>query len=229
MPLFLRRRATELREQMDDPACDPAKLQATYRHFDAINQWFSGWETVYKRYLRPRMEPGRAYSLLDIGFGGGDIPQRLLAWAARDGLTLRVTAIDPDVRAAAYARSLPATENLRFQQTDTRALAEEDAHFDFVVSNHLLHHLPERELRELLRDSERLGRVVIHNDIARADTAYLGFALLTAPFYRGSFITPDGLASIRRAYTPNELRAAVPDGWHVERPLRYRLLLTRGL
>lgn len=214
---------------MDDPACDLGKLRATYRHFAAINRRFSGWEVVYARYLRPRMQPGRAYTLLDIGFGGGDIPRRLLEWAARDGLSLSVTAIDPDARAAAFARSLPPIKGLCFEQTDTRTLAERGARFDFVVSNHLLHHLSASELQGLLQDSAQLGRTVIHNDIARADTAYLGFALLTGPFYRDSFITPDGLTSVRRAYTPSELRAAVPEGWQVSRPLRYRLLLTRGL
>lgn len=229
MPLILRRRAAELQERMDDPDCDPAKLQATYRHFAAINRRFSGWETVYERYLRTRMEPGRAYTLLDIGFGGGDIPRQLLEWARRDGLTLSVMAIDPDERAAAFARTLPSVKNLCFRKTDTRALVERGAHFDFVVSNHLLHHLSANDLSDLLRDSAQLGRVVIHNDIARADTAYLGFALLTAPFYPGSFITPDGLTSIRRAYTADELRAAAPEGWRVLRPLRYRLLLTHDL
>lgn len=214
---------------MDGLTCDPDRLRATYRHFAAINGRFSGWETIYRRYLRPRLQLGRHYTLLDVGFGGGDIPRRLLEWTGRDGFKLSVTAIDPDARAAAFARSLPPAKGLRFEQTDTHTLAERGAHFDFVVSNHLLHHLSERELQKLLVDSAKLGRAVLHNDIVRADTAFLGFALLTGPFYRDSFITPDGLASIRRAYTPGELRAAVPEGWLVSRPLRYRLLLSYGL
>lgn len=228
MPLVLRRRAAHLREQMDDPACEPGKLQATYARFGAVNRMFSGWRTLYRRYLRPRLSSGRVYSLLDVGFGGGDIPRALLSWAERDGLRLCIKAIDPDPRAAAFARSLPPSP-ISFEQIDTAGLLRRGARFDFVISNHLLHHLSDAEVTQLCCDSAALGKVVLHNDIARADLAYLGFAALTAPFFRGSLITPDGLTSVRRAYTPPELRAVVPYGWRVGRPYPYRLLLSHGL
>jgi len=229
MPLVLRRRAGHLRERMDDPTCDPERLRATYAQFGAVNRLVSGWRLLYRRVLRPRLRPGRPYHLLDIGFGGGDIPRALLAWAEQDGVLLHVTAIDPDPRAAAFAQALPPSLHLSFEQIDTAGLLRRGAQFDFVVSNHLLHHLADAEVVQLCGDSAQLGGVVLHSDIARADTAYLGFAVLTAPFFRSSFITPDGLTSVRRSYTPAELRAVVPSGWRVSRPYPYRLLLSHGL
>lgn len=229
MPLVLRQRAGHLRERMDDPTCDPERLRATYAQFGAVNRLVSGWWLLYRRLLRPRLHPGRPYRLLDIGFGGGDIPRTLLKWAEQDGVLLHVTAIDPDPRAAAFAQALPSLPNLSFEQIDTAGLFRRGARFDFVISNHLLHHLSDAENVQLCADSAQLGGVVLHNDIARADTAYLGFAALTAPFFRGSFITSDGLTSVRRAYTRPELRAVVPAGWRVSRPYPYRLLLSYGL
>ena len=228
MPVMLRRRAVGLREQMDDPTCDPALLRATYARFGAVNRMFSGWWTLYRRYLRPRLSRSRACHLLDVGFGGGDIPRALLRWAERDGLRLIIKAIDPDPRAAAFAHSLPPSP-ISFEQVDTSGLLRRGEHFDVVVSNHLLHHLSDAEVAQLCFESAMLGDAVLHNDIARADSAYLGFAALTGPFFRGSLITPDGLTSVRRAYTPDELRAVVPTGWRVSRPHPYRLLLSHGL
>lgn len=228
MPLVLRHRATGLLERMDDPACDPDKLRATYARFKAVNRLFAGWRVLYRQLLRPRLEPGRAYTLLDVGFGGGDIPRALLNWAERDGLKLCITAIDPDPRAAAFARSLPPSK-IRFEQTHTAELVRRGAQFDFVTSNHLLHHLSEPDLPTFLDECTDLGRAVLHNDIARTDLAYVGFAALTGPFFRGSFITPDGLTSVRRSYTKDELRSVVPDGWRVSSPYPFRLLLSRGL
>ena len=228
MPLVLRRRAVDLRERMDDPACDLSELRATYARFGAVNRLFAGWQVLYKRFLKPRMDAGRAYTLLDVGFGGGDIPLALLKWAEQDGLRLCVTAIDPDSRAAAFARSLPPAK-VRFEQTDTAELVRRGAQFDFVTSNHLLHHLSEPDLPTFLNECAELGATVLHNDIARADLAYIGFAALTGPFFRGSFITPDGLTSVRRSYTQEELRSAVPEGWRVSSPYPFRLLLSRGL
>ena len=229
MPLVLRRRGPELRERMDDPACDPGKLEATYAHFAIVNRIFSGWWALYRQHLRPHLAPGRTNYLLDVGFGGGDIPRRLLEWAERDGLELYVKAIDPDPRAAAFAHALPPHPRLSFGQTDTRAVRARGDTFDVVISNHLLHHLSDAEVSELCDDSAALGRVVLHNDIARADAAYAGFAALTGPFFRGSYITPDGLTSVRRSYTPDELRAVAPPGWRVSSPYPYRLLLSHGL
>lgn len=229
MPLFLRSRAPHLREKMDDPTCDPALLYATYARFGTVNRLFSGWRVLYKRYLRPRMVPGGHYRLLDIGFGGGDIPVDLMRWAAQAGAQLSVTAIDPDPRALGYARTLPASPHLHFQQAHSSELVAQGERFDFVISNHLLHHLSASELAELCADAVRLGGVVLHNDIARADTAYLGFAALTGPFFRGSLITPDGLTSVRRAYTPGELAAVAPTGWQVRQPYPYRALLSYGV
>lgn len=213
---------------MDDPACDLAALRATYARFGTVNRIFAGWGVLYRRLLRPRMRAGYAHTLLDVGFGGGDIPRALLRWAEHDGLELRVTAIDPDPRAAAFARSLPPSA-VTFEQTDTTSLAERGAAFDFVISNHLLHHLTGEDLPAFLGECAELGATVLHNDIARADLAYVGFAALTGPFFRGSFITPDGLTSVRRSYTPEELRSVVPPGWRVSSPYPFRLLLSRGL
>lgn len=229
MPLVLRRRGAHLLERMDDPACDLEKLRATYARFGAVNRMFSGWRTLYRRYLLPRLNSDRVYHLLDVGFGGGDIPRALLGWAERDGVRLRIRAIDPDPRAAEFARSLPPMNRLSFEQTHTAELVQRGAQFDFVISNHLLHHLSDTQVRGLCEDSAVLGKSVLHNDIARADLAFVGFAALTAPFFRGSLITPDGLTSVRRSYTPSELRAAVPSGWRVSRPYPYRLLLSHGL
>lgn len=214
---------------MDDPSCDPARLHATYARFGAVNRLFSGWWVLYRRFLRPRFAPGGRYRLLDIGFGGGDIPYRLVRWAERDGVHLSVTAIDPDPRALLYARTLPPSPKVRFERAHSSELVARGERFDVVASNHLLHHLSEDEVRGLCADSVALGGVALHNDIARADVAYAGFAALTAPFFRGSYITPDGLTSVRRAYTPEELEALIPAPWQVSRPYPYRLLVSYGL
>jgi len=228
MPLLFPERAPHLTERMDDPTCDLGTLHATYRRFGAVNRLFSGWGWLYRRHMRPRMVPENLYRVLDVGFGGGDIPLKLGRWAARDGLALHITAIDPDPRALEYARTLHVPPNVCFQRAHTRDLAAQGARFDFVISNHLLHHLSDRELQALCDDTARLGRWVLHNDVERADVAYLGFAAM-GPFFRGSYITLDGLTSVRRAYTAEELSALAPAGWSVARSYPYRLLLSHGL
>ncbi|TFD73358.1 methyltransferase domain-containing protein [Cryobacterium sp. Sr8] len=222
----LRARASDAVEIMDDPGCDPERLARTYADFRIVNAFVSGWRGMYRRDIRPALSRTRPRTLLDIGSGGGDVARALARWAARDGLQLRVTAIDPDARAHAYATARPPLPGLSFRRALSSELVAEGARFDFVVSNHVLHHLGAAELGGLLVDSERLcaGRV-LHSDIERSRSAYLGFGLATWPFFRGSFIRADGLTSIRRSFTAAELRSVLPAGWRVTRELPSRLVL----
>jgi len=222
----LSRRAPDLRERIEDPACDLQVLFNTYRQFAPLNSLISRWRPIYRRYLRPCLKQRGGGTLLDIGFGGGDIPIRLADWARGDGLCLDVTAIDTDPRSLEYARQQHAGSSVRFLQVSAEQLGARGERFDLVVSNHLLHHLSEVQLPKFLAAAAALaGELVVLNDIARSTLAYLAFAATTKPFFRRSHIVADGLTSIRRSYTASELRALAPPGWQVDRAFPWRLLL----
>lgn len=217
---WLRRRAERLRERMDDPRCDPARLQRTYAQFPVVNQLVGAWRAAYARRLRPTLEAAHAEgwtpTLLDVGCGGGDLARRLAAWAACDGLPVRITATDPDPRALAYARRRAAPPNVRFVAGDADTLASRGHRYDLVVSNHVLHHLPDEAVAAFLATTGRLSaRFVLHADLRRTPLALPAFALISWPFRR-SFVREDGFRSIRRAFTPGELRRHAPPGWRVE-------------
>lgn len=222
----LSHRDTESRELMDEPDCDPERLERTYRQFTTVNRLVSGWRRIYRQRIRPNLSAHTPITVLDIGFGGGDIPRALARWAARDGLAVRITAIDPDPRAVLHIRGLP-TVDVHFEQASSADLVERGHTFDIVISNHLLHHLDREGLDALLDDSLALSRgLVIHNDLSRGRLGYGLYAAATRPFSRRSFVHQDGLLSIRRSYRPHELRAHLPPQWRVEPMFPQRLLLT---
>ncbi|WP_308287688.1 class I SAM-dependent methyltransferase [Cryobacterium inferilacus] len=222
----LRARAVDAVEIMDDPHCDPDALARTYADFRLVNAVVSGLRHSYRHDIRPRLSATRPHRLLDIGSGGGDVARSLARWAARDGLRLSVTAIDPDARAHDFAVAQPPLPGLEFRRAHSGDLVTAGERFDTVLSNHVLHHLGAADLGALLADSERLSRgLVLHGDIERAPLAYAGFGLGTWPFFRRSYIRADGLTSIRRSFTFAELSAVAPPGWTVSRERPYRLVL----
>src|SRR5699024_4770859 len=194
--------------------------------FRLVNAAVAGWRTTYRRHLRPHLRAGGTTTVLDIGCGGGDVACALARWARRDGADLRVTGIDPDPRAHDWARRRPPVAGVRFRRALSADLVADGEQFDLVISNHLLHHLDREQLEGLLADSARLARhAVVHSDIRRGRLAYALFSVLTWPLFPGPFIREDGLTSIRRSFTPAELRRAVPSTWSVVGRGRFRLLL----
>lgn len=221
---FLRHRDPSLTEKMEDPNCDEAKLFNTYRQFTYVNRAIAGWRRVYRKWLLPKLY-GNSPTLLDIGCGGGDLVSMIAKWARTDGLPLDITAIEPDERAIKYLRTQELSENISFRRATSSDLVSEGRNFDVVISNHLIHHLSRAELGELLNDSTILAsKLAIHNDIRRDDLAYVGFAP-TRLVFRTSFITEDGLTSIRRSYLPDELRQLIPPEWRVIPMAIFRNLL----
>ena len=267
------RRAVDAVEEMDRPDCDPLKLERTYAQFPLVNGAFSRWHGLYRDLLRPVLEDavqeppsnisppstpspqhgtsatqGRTATVLDIGSGGGDIALALAGWAARDGLSVQVTGIDPDERAHAFATraaaklsrrsqpsqtgqpdlAAPAGTGVVFRRAHSADLVAEGARFDVVLSNHVLHHLGQAELAGLLADSQALARgIAVHADIRRSRAALLLFGAATLPLAGRSFIRRDGLTSIRRSYTGPELAALAPPGWEVRSRRPFRNLLIR--
>lgn len=220
-------RDAELRELMDDPECDPERLRRTLSRFAVVNRLVSGWGHAYRRHVRPALPPTPGPSpvrILDIGCGGGDVLRRVVHLARADGHAVEALGIDPDERALRVALSAPSMPGVSFRRARSEDLAAEGERFDVVISNHVLHHLDDGDRAAVFADSERLARrVVVHSDIGRSRVAYAAYAVGITPFAPGSFLRTDGLRSIRRSYTREELTDVVPAGWSVERGM-FRVL-----
>lgn len=228
MPLFLQNRDTCLQEFMDDPDCDLEMLYATYNQFEAVNKLIGGWKQIYKNIIHPALlSAGSDATILDIGCGGGDIIRMINTFCTEDNLEVHFTGIEPDNRAIKYIGTQPWPDNFTFLNTNSKELARQHRKFTVVISNHLIHHLTEKELNTVCADAELLtNEIVIFSDIERSDIGYLFFRTIAPLLFRNSFIVADGIRSIRRSYRKDELQRQLPQGWNVNRQFPFRLLAT---
>ncbi|WP_083527632.1 methyltransferase domain-containing protein [Curtobacterium ammoniigenes] len=224
----LRTRAIDLAELMDDPDCDPVRLDRTYRRFELINALVSGWRETFRTRIAPvlvgRRVPAR---ILDLGCGGGDLARALARRASATGIPVEVVGIDPDERAIRAAKRRT-TDGVSFRVASSGDLVAAGEVFDVVVSNHVLHHLHADDRDAFFADSAALATsLVVHSDIRRSPGAYRSYAA-AAPFIApGTFVLVDGLRSIRRSYTAAELRDAAPAGWSIAEQAPHRVLAVR--
>ncbi len=224
------RRLQHVSERMDEPGLDEGLLARDLRHIEHVNAWLGGLRAV-RALLRSRLRPGARLTLLDVACGSGDVVRSIAGLARAHRAQVRIVALDrhPQILAIARART-PASLPITFVRADALALPFPDGHFDVVLMSLALHHFEgdacTRVLRELVRVAQ--GRVVV-NELERCWPNYLGAKLLAGTVWRGnSLARHDGPVSVLRAFTPEELRAALRSAGledvNVKRRFFYRLV-----
>jgi 2-polyprenyl-3-methyl-5-hydroxy-6-metoxy-1,4-benzoquinol methylase len=195
-------------ERLDVPL-PAADLAASLADIERLNAWLGGHrltltEIAGRIAALPR---DRRVIVVDVGGGRGDLALHLVAWARRDGRSLRVLVLDRDAATAALARRHCAhAPEVTVIQGDATALPLREGAVDVAVSVLTLHHLDPSGAATMLaamRAAARDGIVV--NDLLRGRLAWLTVWLVTRVFACHPVSRHDGPLSVRRAYSVPEL------------------------
>jgi len=190
-------------ELLDDDLGTAAEIAGSLTDLRHINQWFGGMRTTTELLRRIAREVGhRKLSILEVGAGSGYVPlaaQRVLGgW----GIGLQVTLLDrvwshlPQGRAASVAG-------------DALRLPFRDGAFDVVSCSLLAHHFEPETLVEFACESLRVSRqAVLINDLIRS-RLHLLLVYLGLPLFRSRITWHDAPASVRRAYSCDEMRGVL--------------------
>ncbi len=227
-------RCTRL-ERMDDANAPEDLLFRTLQQFATINRLFTRAPAALETFVLRTMQrnPMRSYRLVDLGAGGCDLARWLIRRCRHRGLQLTVRALESDPRIRRYA----ATANTGFPEIELVAADALDAQSwdapDFAFANHLLHHLPDERIVELLRRLDASGARFVLCDIVRSRWAVAAYRLAIPLFFRKSFLLEDGLLSIRRAFIRRDLeeyiaRAGLDGKVRLFRRFPFRWLLVGG-
>jgi 2-polyprenyl-3-methyl-5-hydroxy-6-metoxy-1,4-benzoquinol methylase len=201
-----------LRERVHDPELMDTRsypepvVRGTLDFLTLTNRFFGGNAAVLDPLKAWRPRWSGPVSVLDVGTGGADVPLALAAWARREGVPLRVTAVDltPGIArlAARRARRFPEIE---VRRADLFDVARSGETFDYVTASLFLHHVPEKDLVAALQAMDRLARRgLVVSDLHRRAAGYWAVTVLSR--LAGNFVVRhDGPLSVRRAFRPEEL------------------------
>jgi len=188
-------------ELLDEDLGTPAEVSQSLADLRHINSWFGGVGTTITLLRRVANESGcRKLSLLEVGSGSGDAPLGARARLSRVGVEVEVALVDR------MASHLP-RDGVRAVCGDAMRLPFRDGSFDVVGCSLLAHHFEPEELRRFAAEGLRVcRRAVLINDLIRS-RLHLWLVYAGLPLFRSRITWHDAPASVRRAYTVEEMRS----------------------
>lgn len=178
-----RENRTEILDRADVPG--PIAARA-YRDLARIHHWLGDIRFLVRELER---DPLPVRRVLDVGCAGGEVLQAVQRRLGVEGIGVDLnppaTGRIPIIRADAVRDKLPAA--------------------DVAFCLYLGHHLSEADLASLIRNVGRSCRRLILLDLVRRRLPLWLFRVFVSPFV-SPVVVADGITSIRRAYTPPELR-----------------------
>jgi 2-polyprenyl-3-methyl-5-hydroxy-6-metoxy-1,4-benzoquinol methylase len=189
-------------EQMDAPDIDPRVYAAVLADLSRVNRWtFTARPTL--GYLDRAVGKLKAFSLLDVGFGQGDMLRAIARWAQKRGIEARLVGVDLNPLSEGIAKAAtPAGATIDYRTGDYRDQPEA---FDFIISSQVAHHMSDEQLDEFLRYMEgNTGRGWLISDLNRHIFSHAGYPLLARLMGVHRIVRQDGTLSIARSIRPRE-------------------------
>lgn len=201
--LARRSAATEL---MDTERVTFEEFRECLQHLEMVNRWTFAYRptlTWLDRLIRQNGQPRYPLSILDVGFGHGDMLRRIAHWAERRGMTMQLRGIDLSPWSArAASDATPGHMPIRYETGDVFSYADEQPPVDLVISSLFTHHLADDELIRFLywmTARARIGWFI--NDLHRHPVPYhvIRSVLRLLPVNR--MVRHDAPVSVARAFT----------------------------
>lgn len=216
-------------ELLDDDLGTPEEIKLSLDDLWRINRRLGGVSSTLRMLGRFLARTGiRSPRILDVGAGDSRLAGLARQELLQRGISAEVFVLDRRLTHLASGR--PVAAGLLPVVADVFALPFPEQSFDVVMCNLFLHHFSGEKARELLRGLAGVAsRAVLANDLERHFLPYL-FIRLGYPFARSRLTRHDGPASVRQAYTRDELAELAAGAgfrnFEVERILPFRLGLT---
>jgi ubiquinone/menaquinone biosynthesis C-methylase UbiE len=192
-------RRTVIPELLDSDAGTPQEIQDSLADLRMVNRYFGGVTTTTELVRQVAAQNRiKSLSLLDVGGGSGELMGLASTSLKKSGLELHPVILD---RVAGHIDGrYPGVAG------DALALPFKENSFDVVGCCLFLHHLEPQQVVPFVNQALRVARhAVIINDLIRHPLhlalIYAGFAI-----YRSRLTRHDAVASVRRAYTVEEIQ-----------------------
>jgi len=191
------------KELLDQENIPQQALFRNLRELDFINHWLGGYKISFSA-LKKVLEPGKSYTFVDIGCGGGDTLKRIKYWRTKRGYLIDLHGVDLKVECIAYAGQNPGCDGINFICDDYKNIYRHIKKIDIIHACLFCHHLSEQQLVDLVRFAMHHKATLLINDLERNPVAYYSIKILTMLFSRSYLVRNDAPLSVLRGFKKNE-------------------------
>jgi 2-polyprenyl-3-methyl-5-hydroxy-6-metoxy-1,4-benzoquinol methylase len=192
-----------LDEVMDGPGVSAADYARCLRDLAAVNRVTMTHAPTLRWLTRMTSElpRGAGVSILDIGYGDGDLLRTVRGWAERRGLSATLEGIDRNPRSAVIAAdATPPGSPIIYRTADVFEYTPQPPP-DMIVCSHFTHHLNDADVLRFLAWVDRHAlRGWFIADLQRHIVPYLGFRVLATLARWHPIVRSDGTISIARSF-----------------------------
>jgi 2-polyprenyl-3-methyl-5-hydroxy-6-metoxy-1,4-benzoquinol methylase len=196
-------------ELMDSETVDFAEFHQCLRQLTIVNVLTLAYRPTLRwlgRTVRYTM-PHDTVSVLDVGFGGGDMLRKIWKLLQRRGLKAELTGVDLNPWSKQSAEEdTPQEMNIRFDTSNVFSL-DPVRQADFIISCNFTHHLTDAELVRFIKwmDSHAVRGWFI-NDLHRHPLPYYFVKTVFHLLPLSRMMRSDGPISISRAFVAADWR-----------------------
>ncbi len=193
-------------EILDSEECPAHEAQASLRDLCRINRWFGGVTTTqWMVHHVARLRNLQRMSMLDVAAGFGEVSHITAQKLPRRGINVQVTCVD--LKFSHLRNGNPNASPCIV--ADALQLPFQNRAFDVVGCNLFAHHLEPQALGRFVQEALRVTRhAVLINDLLR-HPLHLALVYAGFPLMRSQVSRVDGVASVKRAYVPSEVREII--------------------
>lgn len=199
---------------MDDPALNSHEHERALRALARLNACSGSVWALWQPIRRLAAALNRKQlRILDVATGCADNPISLWELGKRAGLELTIDGCDISDTALAVSQeaAMRAGAPSKFFKLNVmnEALPND---YDVIMSSLFTHHLVEEDVVKLLTKMKSSAKhMLVVNDLVRSYPSLMMVSMATQILSRSSVIHFDGPASVRAAFTPEELKTLAHD------------------
>jgi SAM-dependent methyltransferase len=227
-----RERSYEL-EHLDKGDYTPEEYEGCIIELQRVNEWLGDASALRHSLLAEIEKTGlRAFSVLDVGAGSGELLRVAAAWARKHSVLARLVGLELNARSArAIVKESQGCNEISGVRGDAFRLPFADGTFDYAMCSLLTHHFKDGKVVALLQELSRVARRRIFViDLHRHPVAYYFYTTVGHLFLHNRLIREDGALSILRSFKSDELfklaEQAHLEGIQVAPSFPYRLVLS---